>query len=184
MTSGERPKGSIFYRRTTRLTEAQVSRRSFFVGAASALIGAGVLYKSGQFDRIAGWFEEKPTDEQKEAAKLLAGDKNIFENIISLEAQDDEGNIIPIRLRNKPGVPLDENDNGGEVIGELKAGVRIDKAVAFEGNDPFFPYDRERKSIWYAFYLPNDPDTVYFAWMGYFSPLIVDRLIGKVDSFE
>jgi len=193
MDTERRPEGPCLNRReayrrtTTRIhPEQRILRRDFLkvFGIGAAGLGASAWLKFGGLEQLKNLLEEKPTKEQKEAAELLAGNSNFFENIVSVKVKKD-GKIVPINLRNKPRVPFDETDfRAGEVIGKLEADVLIKKAVQVEGNDPLNSKDKDSKSNWLAFYLPNNPDTVYFAWAGYFKPYIAGDSTGVVEQID
>ena len=185
--SERRPDRSFLNRRTTRFhSQLRISRRNFLQLAGGITAGglASAWLATGGAEFLKSLIEEKPTKEQKEAAELLAGNSNFFENIVSVKVEKD-GKTVPINLRNKPRVAFDETDfRAGEVIGKLEADVLIKKAVQFEGNDPLNFRDKDSKSNWLAFYLPNDPDTVYFAWAGYFKPYIPGDSTGVVEQTD
>src|SRR3989344_6213141 len=180
--------GRINYIRTTTRfhPERRISRRALIHGGlgTAAGLGASAWLKFGGLEHLKNLLEEKPTKEQQEAARLLAGNSNFFENIVSVKVEKD-GKTVPINLRNKPRVAFDETDfRAGEVIGKLEANVLIKKAVQFEGNDPLNSRDKNSKSNWLAFYLPDDPNTVYFAWAGYFKPYIPGDSTGVVEQTD
>ena len=191
--SERRPEGSFLNRRATYIRtttrfhqERRTSRRNFLrvFGVGAAGLGASAWLKFGGFEQLKNLLEEKPTKEQEEAARLLVGNSNIIENIVSVKVEKN-GKIVPMNLRNKPRVPFDETDfRAGKVIGKLEADVLIKKAVRVEGNDPLNSRDKDSKSNWLAFYLSDDPNTVYFAWGGYFKPYIARDSTGAVEQTD
>lgn len=154
-----------------------LSRRVFLAGVAALGAGALVAVARGVTPKkVVEFFtpqEGKPTEEQVEAAKLLAEPKpeEFVYNIVATGEKDDQGKIIPVKIRNKPTLssPLDDDGNRstrrvGDVLGELLHDTVVSRARVVWGDDRDSPYEPQSIGRWLAFENPAKPGSVVFAF--------------------
>lgn len=165
---GEVPSG---VGKRTPVWETKSSRRSFLSGVKKKLIGAGLILggvgSAGVAAKETGLFSEGSTSEQESAKILFKGPEDrLVEGLVVAGSGAGE----EINLRNKPRYSANPEDNVSKVVGKLKEGDEVEKALAVWGNNPDKAGDPSTEAVWYAFPNPNDSEKFVFAYSGLFEP--------------
>ena len=123
----------------------RVGRRDILRAGLVAI--AGVALGAISYEYL---MQERETLEQQKAARILKNAR-YGEYIENISLNKDLFEYV--NLRNKPGVPYGEDDDrAGSDIGNLEDDSLIVRAIPVIGNDPSNSRDRNRTSVWYAFF--------------------------------
>jgi len=173
----------VFFTKCVRIIgyEQRLDRRSLLRIGLFLGIGAGLGALS--YEYLVG---EKVTGEQEKAAKILNSVKEgqFYSEVTVLEVRDDDGQVLPVKVRSKPYTDFDASDTRvGAEIDEFNSRTTIEKAIPVWGEDPFRPKDLRAKAVWLAFFLPGENKRVGFSLASLFdlgdaAPLIEPYDIG------
>jgi len=157
-----------------------ISRRDLLTkivpAAVLTAVGIGVEAKTGVIRRglgaVAELAEGGPTDKQRTAAHFwkISGENDFVHNIEAVGATDEKGNVIPVKLRNKPELKSWGREGEGKIIGKINPPFSIDKALVVRGDDLKGIKD---EGLWFIILNPknpdpNDPNNFFFAEHGGF----------------
>lgn len=183
MRNQERSERSIRYTQSTTPIRYQrgMSRRDFLKkigiigGASVTALGLAAWSRFGVPEALKELANNGETDYQKKAAEILASSNKRTVNNLKIRRIENDGEIIPAKLRDKPRVeiPYDKPDiSAGKIIGHLKEGEEIHLAIPVWGNDPYLPQDKNRRSIWLAFVDPYNKKRIVFTDASNVEPIL------------